>query len=168
MKNKIVITVVCVLIVILGIAIFYFLNRNNNDINSDENNVTEDVSLTDITFNGLRIGDKIDEQMKNLVLDALYYKYEYNNICIDTDDNDNIFYLGFFTSDITVGDVNIEYDGSKLETISDFKDKFGNGLLEKSEFNSEDYYIKYYDDDLELSLFVRDNEVYNVVLTSIS
>ena len=64
--------------------------------------------------------------------------------------------------------MNIEYDGSKLETISDFKDKFGNGLLEKSEFNSEDYYIKYYDDDLELSLFVRDNEVYNVVLTSIS
>ncbi len=165
MKNKIVITVVCVLIIILGIVIFYFFNKDDNN---NENNITTNVALTDISFNGLRVSNKIDEKMKDLVLDAEDYKYEYNNICIDTDKNDNIIYLGFFTSDITIRDVNIEYDGSKLVTVSDFRDKFGNGLLEKSEYNSEDYYIKYYDDDLELSLFIRDNEVYNVVLASIS
>ena len=165
MKSKIVITVVCVLIIILGIVIFYFLNKDDNN---NENNVTTNVALANISFNGIKIGDKIDGEMKNLVLDAEDYKYEYNNIFINADSNDNIFYLGFFSSDITIRDVNIGYDGSRLVTISDFRDMFGNGLLEKSEYNSEDYYIKYYDDNLELSLFIRDNEVYNVVLTSIS
>lgn len=166
MKNKIVIIVVCVLIIIFGIVILCFLNKDNNN---NENNITKDAALANISFNGLKIGNKIDEEMKKLVLDAEDYKYEYNNIFINADSNDNIFYLGFFSSDITIRDVNIEYDGSKLETISDFRDMFGNGLLEKSEYNSEDYYIKYYDDDnLELSLFIRDDEIYNVVLTSIS
>ena len=166
MKNKIVIIVVCVLIIIFGIVILCFLNKDNNN---NENNITKDAALANISFNGLKIGNKIDEEMKKLVLDAEDYKYEYNNIFINADSNDNIFYLCFFSSDITIRDVNIEYDGSKLETISDFRDMFGNGLLEKSEYNSEDYYIKYYDDDnLELSLFIRDDEIYNVVLTSIS
>ena len=161
MKNKIVIIVVCVLIIIFGIVILCFLNKDNNN---NENNITKDAALANISFNGLKIGNKIDEEMKKLVLDAEDYKYEYNNIFINADSNDNIFYLGFFSSDITIRDVNIEYDGSKLETISDFRDMFGNGLLEKSEYNSEDYYIKYYDDDnLELSLFIRDDEIYNVL-----
>ena len=174
MKNKKVIAVICVIfIIIVGIVLFMFLNWDNKSADSNsENNIVEDISLVDISFNGLKIGDKLEENMKNLVLDTIDYKYEYNNIFINADSNDNVFYLGFFTSDstysISIADVNIEYDGYKLETISDFRDKLGNGIMEKSEYDSEDYYIKYYDDDLELSLFIRDNEVYNVVLTSIS
>ena len=110
--------------------------------------------------------------MKNIVLDGPY-SYQYENICIDTDINDNIDYLGFFTSSDAQGnkiksieDINIEYNNNKLETIADFKENLGNGT--ESNESSNKYYIRYYDNNLELSLFIINDEIYNVILEKIN
>lgn len=188
MKNKKIIIVICIIILLLIIAFIYFAisetNTNDKDVNtinnvnientlSKEPNISEDKSLSNLSFNGIKIGDKIEEKMKNLVLDAPY-KYEYENICIDTyTQNDNIGYLAFFTSSDAEGNkstsienVNIRYNNNKLETISDFKENLGNGTESEKETreSGEHYSIEYYDNDLELSVSIINNEIYNVIL----
>lgn len=181
MKNKKVVGIICaVAIIAIIIVICIAINKMNNDnknaiaINnvSNENNIAENKSLNELSFNGIKISDKIEEKMKNIVLDGPY-SYQYENICIDTDINDNIDYLGFFTSSDAQGnkiksieDINIEYNNNKLETIADFKENLGNGT--ESNESSNKYYIRYYDNNLELSLFIINDEIYNVILEKIN
>lgn len=176
MKNKKVIglifaIIILVIIIVICIAVNKGKNEEKNTINTmnTEKNIDKDKSLNKILFNGIKIGDPIQEEMKNLVLDAQYL-YEYENICISVDVNDNINYLGFFTTTNargektkSINDIDIKYNNNKLETITDFKENIGNGT--ETEKNDEgDYYINYYDDELELSIFVKNNEIYNIIL----
>ena len=185
MKNKKILTVICIIVILVIIALIYIAinktNSDDNDVNtlntentlSTEPNIPEDKSLSDLSFNGIKIGDKLEEEMKNLVLDAPY-KYEYEKICINAHTNDDIYYLGFFCSHDAQGNtiksienVNIAYNGNKLETVSDFKENFGDGTVTDTVTNneSEEYYsIYYYDNDLELYLYIKNDRVINVVL----
>lgn len=168
MKNKIVIGVICVAISITIIIVSISAKKGNID-KGNTVNINEETKLNKISFNGIKIGDKIDKKMKNLVMDASF-KYEYKNICIDTDKNEEINYLAFFTCTDAKGnkthsieEINIEYNNSKLKTISDFKKVLGSEEeLEKDDDNK--YYIKYYDNDLKLSLLIINDEIYNIVL----
>ena len=184
MKNKKILTVICIIVILIIIALIYIaINKTNSDdtgVNtvttentlSTEPNIPEDKSLSDLSFNGIKIGDKLEEKMKNIVFDWVYL-YQYEDIGINAHANDDIYYLGFFgTTNIFdetgrhIENVNIAYNGNKLETVSDFKENFGDGTeteKETSEFG-EDYNIYYYDNDLELSLYIRNDRVINVVL----
>lgn len=184
MKNKKILTVICIIVILVIIALIYIAinktNSDDNDVNtlntentlSTEPNIPEDKSLSDLSFNGIKIGDKLEEKMKNIVFDWVYL-YQYEDIGINAHANDDIYYLGFFgTTNIFdetgrhIENVNIAYNGNKLETVSDFKENFGDGTeteKETSEFG-EDYNIYYYDNDLELSLYIRNDRVINVVL----
>ena len=176
MKNKNVIGLIfAIIIFVIIIVICIAVNKGNNEPNNtmegmnSEKNIDENKSLNNISFNDIKIGDLIQEEMKNLVMDAQYL-YEYENININVDSNDNIIYLGFITTTNAEGektksinDIDIKYNNNKLETITDFKENIGNGT--ETEKNDEgDYYINYYDDELELSIFVKNNEIYNIIL----
>ena len=185
MKNKKILTVICIIVILVIIALIYIAinktNSDDNDVNtlntentlSTEPNIPEDKSLSDLSFNGIKIGDKLEEKMKNIVFDWVYL-YQYEDIGINAHANDDIYYLGFFgTTNIFdetgrhIENVNIAYNGNKLETVSDFKENFGDGTVTDTVTNneSEEYYsIYYYDNDLELYLYIKNDRVINVVL----
>lgn len=132
-----------------------------------------DEILKNISFNGMKYGDKIEEKMKNLVLDAMSYKYKYKEIGI-ADKNDLISGLYFNATILDVNnnttngivDANIMYNNKKLTTVSDFKNILGEGKIKNKETttNGDSYSIVYYGKTLNLELYIINNQVCNVYL----
>lgn len=159
MKKIILFTSLSIILVLIGIF-FYFRFVSNADGNGEE-------GISQISFDGIKIGDAIQEKMKNLVMDASYL-YMYNEIGINVDENDIINYLNFYTiiDEVTVEDANIKYKNDKLSTLDDFEKHFGKG--ERKDYdndnNDENYIIEYKDGSYILELDIVDGELYNVCL----
>ena len=172
MKKYMIISILVVLIVATCVIVILATQKTNKPGSNTKADkpviVSDDIKLDEISFNGIKIGDKVKDEMKNIVMDAPF-KYSYERIHIDTDKEDNITYLGFHTLTDTYGnvtqdlnDIEIEYEGKSLKTLDDFKEIFGEG----KEFEREDdyYRIKYTDGNTELILFVYNDKLYNLDL----
>ena len=185
--KKIAPIILIVIIIIISTIGLLFISKNNNKKNKPNNTISNTIQIPDtssdiseirlsdnnilnsISFNGIKIGDKIKDKMKNLVLDA-EFKYEYDNIFIDVDKNNFIDYLAFHTSEDLYGNktkslsnISIKSNNTELKDLSDFK-----SLLGDTKQNNSNYYtIKYYDNDLELKLLIKNNEITNITLYTI-
>ena len=172
MKKYMIISIFVVLIIATCVIVILTTQKpnktGNNTLTDNPVVVADDIKLDEISFNGIKIGDKVKDEMKNIVMDAPF-KYSYERIHIDTDKEDNITYLGFHTLTDSYGnvtqslyDIDIEYEGKSLKTLDDFKEIFGEG----KEFEREDdyYSIKYTDGNTELRLFVMNDKLYNLDL----
>lgn len=111
--------------------------------------------INKISINGMRIGDLVTEDMKNLVLDfSLPYKYDHVFFAIDSDNK--IKELAFYSKSSSDGtsygieDVQIEYEGNKLTTIDDFNNLFGQGQEEI--FDNNYRTIEYNNSELILTI----------------
>ena len=125
LKNFALISVIMFLVVAIIIAIVLFTKEDN------KRKMLDLIKLDDLSLNGIKIGEKIKPEMKNLVLDSSF-AYLYNNILIDVNINDMINYLGFFTSTQSNGqkitgveDIDIKCGDTTLKTVEDFKKCFG-------------------------------------------
>lgn len=152
-----VIIVMALILVIIGV--FVIINM-----------MKPEPQLKDITFNGIQIDQQIDEEMKNLVLDADFL-YEYKDICIGVDESDKINDLRFYRTStrnedgeveiIGIADMNIRCGDTKIESVDDVIILFGDGECER-----DDYFetITYEQDGYVLKLDVKDGEIFNISL----
>ena len=174
MKKVLMFSVLMTLIVATCVIVILTTQNTNKPVttNNTKDNpptVFDDIKLDQISFNGIKIGDKVKEEMKNIVMDARRFKYEYEDIFINTDEEDNITYLGFHTMTDTYGnvtqslnDVAIKYEDKSLKTLDDFKKEFGDG--EEFERGKDYYSIRYTDGNLNLELYVHDEKLNSVDL----
>lgn len=126
--------------------------------------------LKDITFNGIQIDQKVDEEMKNLVLDADFL-YEYKDICIGVDESDKINDLRFYRTStrnedgeveiIGIADMDIRCGDTKIESVDDVIILFGDGECECDEYFET---ITYEQDGYVLKLDVKNGEIFNISL----
>lgn len=177
MNKKIIIGLICFFTVVLvAILITLYFVKSNNVIGKNEKievNASDEI-LKNISFNGMKYGDKIEEKMKNLVLDAMSYKYEYKKIGI-ADKNDLISGLYYYSEILDldkfiftgIEDANIMYNNKKLTTVSEFKNILGEGKIKNKETsnNRDSYSIVYYGKTLNLELLIINNQVCNLYLT---
>ena len=172
----IILGVICAIVVLACVLVILNSKKTDTDGNGNGNgnNPTgEQISNTNadiknLSLNGIKLGDKIKEEQKNVLLDYYGYEYRYNNILISTDQNDIINELCFYTSEsgdkkTGVKDINVMYNNTKLNTIDDFKNVFGEG---NSDDSSQSYSnIEYTKDDYILILTVYNEELINIKLS---
>ncbi len=133
--------------------------------------VNEGVSLKQISIKGIKIGDKLKENMKNK--NAVSGFYEYERVEIDVDNNDNINYLAYYVSSFEdtdlitreLKDANITYNNNRLESVADFKRYLGEGEKEVVDLA---YSLTFLENGMELRLFVQDEKILSVILRNIS
>lgn len=178
MKKKIAITMaVIILLALVGAVCFLIVNKNNGDSENDvftksEDEIGQNGTLSDISFNKMKIGDKATKKMLDgLVLDW-DQRYQYQNIYFDVDSNNKITCLAFYTITRTEGDgigmedANIKCQGKSLITIEDFQDCFGEGEVSCLEEDPDWVFITYTENGLKLTLEIHEDVLKNVELTS--
>ncbi len=159
-------------------------NQNNNENTEKQpyvfsKGVKEGVSLKQVAISGIKIGDKITQNMKvNSNTDTDTYKYTYNEVNINVDDNDNINYLSFFDSNYegansvskTIEEANITYNNNKLSTISDFKNYIGDGEKQVGEDDDEksSYSLTYVEGNIELRLYVTSEKIKSIIIRNLA
>lgn len=125
--------------------------------------------LRDIAFNGIKIDEKIPEKMKKVVLDADFL-YQYNDICINVDENERIVDLRFYETSTyvngketfnTISDEDIQCDEQKIESVEDLDRLFGKGKR-----SSDKYFeiVTYKQDDYTLTVNVKGNHIIGICL----
>lgn len=116
--------------------------------------------IKDISFNGMKLGDKATEKtLEGLVMDAPF-KYEFNNVGFNVDSEQKIDYLRVTTykdsdGNVTQGmdDIEIKHKNTRLKTVDDFKKLFGEG-----ETSKDNQSILYEDKENEIVLYIHLND----------
>lgn len=156
--------IIIILAILLCICISYIFFSNFN----------KPKSITDISFNNMKIGDIASSEMissDNISLDSLEFIYKYKDIHFLIDESNKISALSFFTTidsdnNTTKGfdDVKIKCNGTRLKTLDDFKKCFGDGTLS---YDGDYSTITYAQNNLSLSLTIYNNNLINVILQKI-
>lgn len=188
MKKKIAVIVILVVVLALAGTFGYLMIRKsadpqgsaegepfgyeNEEDETEGNETAGNGSLSDLSFDNIKIGDKLPKKImdKAGMLTDWMYLYEYEYIMFNLE-GDEVSALGFYTStnaagEVTAGieDANIEYQGKKLVTVEDFEACFGEGEIIVNEENPNYTYIIFEDNGLELELGLVDGELYHVAL----
>lgn len=125
--------------------------------------------IKEISFNGMKLGDKATEEiLKGLVMDG-EYAYEFNNVGINIDKEQKITYLRTTAANDIKGnpivkfdDFEIKYKNTSLKTIEDFKKLFGEGKTSK-----EDNSILYEEEDgISLYIYLKDDKIHWIELVT--
>lgn len=170
-KGLIIVIVLAVLTVAAGVASIVLLSHNRSIVQvfGGADNVYESAHLEKLTFNGYSLGDTLDAEVReHHVLDASF-SYLYDDIAFWAKDG-KIAGLGFYTTTIgtdeevkvDIDEVRIEYDGRRLTTLEDFEETFGIGKEERG--GQGDRTVVYSQGNYKLSIQMRDDVVYNVIL----
>lgn len=139
---------------IVGIVVMSLLMVGCNQKESKTN------EIKDISFNGMKLGDKATEKtLEGLVMDAPF-KYEFNNVGFNVDSEQKIDYLRVTTykdsdGNVTQGmdDIEIKHKNTRLKTVDDFKKLFGEG-----ETSKDNQSILYEDKENEIVLYIHLND----------
>ena len=149
------------LLVVLDFIIVY------NQVYPPNKALDSEIDFSKIHFNGLSLGEEINEKaLQHRVVDA-DYDYSYEDISISVDDNNIIDRLAFYATTsgeggVTINDVAVDYRGYPLKTISDFVTYFG--MTKVTNFNHFKY-LSYRDGDYVLDITLFKGDVYNVILS---
>ncbi len=129
----------------------------------------ETKELNNISFNGMKLGDKATEEiLKGIVMDG-EYAYEFNNVGINIDKDQKIIYLRTTAANDIKGnpivkydDFEIKYKNKALKTVDDFKNVFGEGKTSK-----EGSSILYSDEDgISLYIYLKDDKIHWIELSN--
>ncbi len=137
-----------------------------------KNGETETVDLREVSFHGMKIGDRASKKMKDGELMDSYWRYEDDAyVKFNVDGQDRIEALGFHTVSAAGGEViagiedaKIEYRGKSLVTVEDFAACFGEGETFAHEEDPDFTYIRYESNGLELTLELYQGEFINLTL----
>ena len=107
MKKFLIIFMLSILVIIAVTFYVFFIKEDD----------VKESKIVNISINGIKLGDKATDDMKNLVLDY-DLRFKYNNIMFDVDDDDIIYVIryGLIESGddvFTISDANIRYNGKK-------------------------------------------------------
>lgn len=168
-KNIIIIIETIIIIILLCIILINKPKLQNNQTNTTstsasatQNSVINNAKIENISFEDIKIGDKVDYKNLHVVLDANFY--EYKNIEVYIDKNNIVNSLGFAVSHDADGNyihtfdnTRIMYNNKRLKTLEDFTSIFGEGTIEKKN-NTNNYYLIYTDNNLTLKLYITEND----------
>ena len=159
MKKKIAITTIIIIVIALLITALVLLTKNNGKESINK--------IKSISINNLKIDDKSPKKTKNTIIDNANYPYEYNQVVFNTDNEDKIISLGFFTTtsgDKTYGikESSIKYKNNVLNKVEDFNNILGEGKEELDPETSKQKYIRYTEDNYDLILTVTEEAILNV------
>ena len=157
MNNKIT-KIVAAIVVLIMALVFIFLVIPKKDKEESTN------KISNISINGIKLGDTANKKMKQLVEDASF-TYEYNNVGFDVDKNDKITLLYFLRYENTdevydITKAKVYYNKTRLTTVKDFDKILGEGKITKE---NNGYKTKVYtEDNLSLELFIKDDNIINI------
>ena len=156
MKNKVYIIFLIVFLIVVGLGIIILFNNKNKEQNK--------ISM--ISINNIRINQKATKKMQKKVLDADYL-YEYNYVGFDINKDDYIKKVVFYSFKsgeqfYGINDAKVKYKDKRLRTVEDFNSVLGKGE-EKVDDKSPSYkYIKYNEDNYELTLTLYNENIINI------
>lgn len=140
--------------------------------NYQEKNKKEEVnSIKDLTFRGLSIDEHYTAD-DHIIFDA---KYEYmeGQVGISTDKDGVIYYLCFLTTydekgnkTNDISNAKIKYKDNLLTTYEDFVEYFEDGDVSINDENNSKT-IEYREDNIYLTLYIKNEELINVELEKI-
>lgn len=157
MNNKITKIVAAIVVLIMALA-FIFLVIPKKDKEESTN------KISNISINGIKLGDTATKKMKQLVEDASF-TYEYKNVGFSVDKNDKITLLYFLRYENTdevydITKAKVYYKKTRLTTVKDFDKILGEGKITEKE---NGYKTKVYtEDNVSLELFIKDDNIINI------
>ena len=126
------------------------------------------ASISEITFNGVAIDSVASADMKNPA-EGTEHMYEFNDISIDTDQNDIICGVGVsfnaendLSENGVAEDINICYRKTRLKSLDDIIALFGAGNTTRM---SGKTVTTYTDGDYQMSLLTDSGKIIDVFLT---
>ena len=156
MKNKVYIIFLIVFLIVVGLGIIILFNNKNKEQNK--------ISM--ISINNIRINQKATKKMQKKVLDADHL-YEYNYVGFDINKDGYIKKVVFYSFKsgeqfYGINDAKVKYKDKRLRTVEDFNSVLGKGE-EKVDDRSPSYkYIKYNEDNYELTLTLYNENIINI------
>lgn len=157
--------------VIIGVIIFFTILICGLLIFTDyqeKNKKEEENSIKDITFRGLSLEEHYTAD-SHVIFDSKY-EYLHGQVGISTDKNGIIYYLCFFTTydakgnkTNNISNAKIRYKDNLLTTYEDFVEFFDDGDVSINDENNSKT-VEYRDDDVYLTLYIKNEELINVEL----
>ena len=132
-KSELIITLLLVVIAII-VTVFAFITKDKKE---------DKIIISNITINGIKLGDKMAKSRRHLVMDYKY-KYEDNDVYFELED-DKVTALEFVTTESDgvihgIADAKIFYKDTRLKTIEDFEKLLGAGKkTEEDEYETIEY-----------------------------